>query len=91
MLLLATIVHYAFGVFALGLLTYVVCSWIDLASARRLRLWLARWYEPFLAPLRRAIPAPMIGHSAVDLSPLLLYIMVVILKRLILSLLLPPF
>lgn len=91
MILLARLVHYLFSIYALGLLAYVACSWIAHPDAHRLRLWLSRWYEPLLAPIRRAIPAPRLGCTAIDLSPILLFIGLSLAKGLLLSLLAPPF
>lgn len=90
-LLLAKIIHYGFGIYNLGLLAYVLCSWFAHPAAHAVRAWLARWYEPLLAPVRRWIPAPQLGYASVDLSPVVLFIGLAMLKSALLSLLLPPF
>ncbi|WP_136081977.1 YggT family protein [Pontiella desulfatans] len=90
-MLLARLVHYGFGLYNLGLLAYVLCTWFAHPAADGLRSWLSRWYEPLLAPIRRWIPSPQFGCTAVDLSPLVLYIGLGLLKSAILSLLVPPF
>ena len=91
MILVARIIHYIFSLYTLGLLVYVVCSWFAHPDAYRFRLWLSRWYEPLLAPIRRAIPSPRFGCTAFDLSPILLFIGLSLVKGLLLSLLVPPF
>lgn len=91
MMFVARIIHYAFSIYELGLLAYVVCSWIADPDAHRFRMWFSRWYEPLLAPIRRAIPSPRLGCTAIDLSPILLFIGLSLAKGLILSLFIPPF
>ena len=88
---LARIIHYVISIYELGLLAYVLSSWIAHPLAHRLRQWLSRWYEPLLAPIRRVIPAPRFGYTAIDLSPLLLFLGLSLIRGLLISLLVPPF
>jgi uncharacterized protein YggT (Ycf19 family) len=90
-MVLVRLIHYAFSIYALGLMAYVVCSWLVHPDANRLRLWLSRWYDPLLTPIRRVIPAPRFGYTAIDLSPVVLFIGLSLAKGLLLSLLIPPF
>ena len=89
-ILLARLVYFGIGIYNLGLLAYVLCTWFAHPAAYRLRSWFARWYEPLLVPIRRWIPVPQFAHVAMDLSPLVLFIGLGLLKSAILSLL-PPF
>jgi YggT family protein len=91
MMFVARVIHYAFSIYTLGLLAYVVCSWIVHPAAQALRLRLSRWYEPLLAPIRRVIPPPRFACTAVDLSPIILFIGLSLVKGLLLSLLVPAF
>ena len=91
MMLIARITHYAFSLYELGLVAYIICSWIAHPTAHAVRLWLARWYEPLLVPIRRLVPAPRFGYTAIDFSPVILFIALALLKSLIISLLVPPF
>ncbi len=88
---LAGVVHYVFSIYELGLLAYVFCGWVAHPAAHRLRLWLARWYEPALTPIRAMIPQPHIGYAAIDFSPIILFIALLLLKNALHSLLMPPF
>ena len=90
-MLLARLIHYGFSIYELGLLVYVFCAWVAHPAAHRLRMGLARWYEPVLAPIRGFIPLPHIGRAAVDFSPVILFIALSLLKNAVLSLLVPPF
>lgn len=90
-MLLAKVVHYGFVLYNLGLLVYVLCSWFANPTAHAVRSWLARWYEPLLAPIRRLIPASQFGHVSMDLSPILLFLGLALLRSALLSMLLPPF
>jgi len=91
MMFIARIIHYMFSFYELGLLVYVLCSWIAHPSAQRFRLWLARWYEPVLLSIRRFMPTLRFGYTALDLSPIVLFIGLSIVKGLLLSLLVPRF
>ena len=91
MMFIARIIHYAFSFYKLGLLAYVLCSWIAHPSAHVLRLKLARWYEPPLLAIRRHVPALGLGSTAIDLSPIILFIGLSLARGLLLSLLVPPF
>jgi len=90
-MLLARAIHVGFSIYELGLLAYVFSGWVAHPAAHRLRLRLARWYEPALAPIRNFIPFPQIGHAAIDLSPIILFIALSMLKNAVLSLLVPAF
>lgn len=87
---IAVIFHYAFSLYELGLLAYVICSWIPHPSTFAFRTWLAQWYEPVLTPIRRKIPAPRWGVTAIDLSPIVLYFGLGILKHVVFSLFVWP-
>lgn len=91
MMFVARIIHYAFSLCELGLLAYVLCSWIAHPTAHALRAWLARWYEPLLIPIRRLVPALRFGYSAMDLSPIILFVGLNLVRVALLSLLIPPF
>lgn len=88
---LAAIIHYACSFYQLALVIYVVSSWIDHPSAETVRSHLARWFEPLLQPIRRSVPEVRIGYQRLDLSPILLFVGVALMKSLLLSLLVPPF
>lgn len=91
LIMLARLVHYIFSFYELGLLAYVVCGWMLHPAAHRLRLRLAHWYEPVLSRIRSYVPQPRFGLAVVDLSPLLLFAGLAVLKGLVLSILVPPF
>lgn len=71
------------GLYEFGLILYVLCSWILHPAAYALRRWLACAYEPVLAPMRRWIRAPVIGGTAIDLSPIVLWIGLGLMRRLV--------
>jgi len=69
MFALARLIDFLFGVYALGLLVYVLCSWIVEPRAQRLGRWLGKFYLPFLTPLQRHIKPAKLGTLTVDFSP----------------------
>ena len=91
MILAAKVIHYTFSIYQLSLLVYIVCSWIAHPSAHNLRLWFAQWYEPLLVPIRRLMPAPRFGYTTIDLSPIILFIILIFAKGLLISLFISPF
>lgn len=87
---IAVILHYAFSLYELGLLAYVICSWIAHPTAFVIRRGLAPWYEPLLSIIRRKIPAPRLGATAIDISPMVLYFGLGLIKHVVFSLLIIP-
>ena len=88
--MLARLLYLALNVYGLGLIVYGVCSWVQHPSTRELRNWLSKWYEPLLAPIRRRVKPVRMGAAMLDMAPLLLFVAIVVVQRLILALLYPP-
>jgi len=89
--MLARIVYYAFNIYALGLIAYVVCSWISGPRIATFRTWLHRWYIPFLSPIRRLLKPIRLGEVYLDLSSMILLIAIYLLREVVVSLLILPF
>jgi uncharacterized protein YggT (Ycf19 family) len=89
--MLAQLVAMAFDVYGLGLIAYAVCSWIPYPQAKKLENWLRPWYEPLLRQIRRVIK-PLAYHTTrVDLTPLVLFLGLVLARKMILAILLLPY
>jgi YggT family protein len=56
----------------------VILSWVNPQPRNELLLWVIRLTEPVLGPLRRLIPIP-----GLDLSPLVAWLLIQLLMRLI--------
>lgn len=84
MLLLITIIHYAFIVLDLLLIAYVVLSYF-MSPFHPVRLFIDRLVNPLLAPIRRLMPKT----GMIDFSPLVLILLLqlieYVLTRLLLS------
>jgi YggT family protein len=84
MLLLVTIIHYAFIVLDLLLIAYVVLSYF-MSPFHPVRLFIDRLVNPLLAPIRRFMPKT----GTIDFSPLVLILLLqlieYVLTRLLLS------
>ena len=89
--LLAQLVDLASSVYALGLFVYAVCIWIRHAQAQAAAKWLKRWYDPFLLPLRKAIKPVTLGKMAVDFTPMVLLLGIVIARKVLIAILLLPY
>ena len=81
------LLHIALTLFELGLLAYALCSWVAHSAARTLRARLQPIYEPFLIPIRRAVPSLRTQAGYVDLSPLILFVAVWVIRGLLRALL----
>ena len=73
-----------------GLIIWIVLSWIVSFGrlsfdhpVRRFYDTLSRFVEPVLRPLRNVIPPVRIGGAALDLSPLVVFVALIILQRII--------
>jgi uncharacterized protein YggT (Ycf19 family) len=77
--LLREIVDLGVRLFALGLFLGMLLDWFDPAALRGVRSALNRFYEPFLAPLRRRVRPFRLSRSApaaIDPAPLILLLLV---------------
>jgi len=86
------VIHAVFGVYELGLIAYVVLSWIKVPGAQKPYSVLHRFYDPPLMVVRKAMQrvVPQ-GALQVDLSPLVLILAVYLLRGLVIHLLVPGF
>ena len=73
-----------------GLIIWIVLSWIVSFGrlsfdhpVRRFYDALSRFVEPVLRPLRNVIPPVRIGGAALDLSPIVVFVGLIILQRII--------
>ena len=88
--MLARLVYMAFNVYALGLIVYSACTWVQHPQASRVRAWLHRWYDPVLGQLRRIIRPVQMGTSRVDFAPLALLVGIMVVRRFVASLFIVP-
>jgi len=88
---LARIIHFCFGVYATGLIVYILLSWFHTPETIRLSSWIGKYYEPVLKPIRTRIKPVVLGATSVDISPMVLLIAIMALKYLAINLLVPGF
>jgi len=69
------------NLYSLVLLARVIASWIDPLAYAPISRLLVRLTEPLLTPIRRLLPRT----GPVDLSPLLLFLLLALLSRLVWS------
>jgi uncharacterized protein YggT (Ycf19 family) len=79
------VLNLVIGLYETGLLIYILCSWIVHPTTMGLRRGLAPAYEPLLIPIRRLIPLPRFGNVAIDLSPIVLFIAIGLVRSLVFS------
>ena len=83
LLLLAQLISLTADVLTILIFVWVIASWI-LAPYHPIREALDRIVEPLLAPIRRILPAT----GAVDFSPMLLILLIILAARVLNSLIL---
>jgi YggT family protein len=76
-------ISFALQLYWYMLLLYVIFSWVPNPpdALRPFMIGVARLVEPLAAPLRRAIPPLRIGMVALDLSIIVLFIGVALLRN----------
>jgi YggT family protein len=76
-------ISFALQLYWYVLLLYVIFSWVPNPpdALRPFMIGVARLVEPLAAPLRRAIPPLRIGMVALDLSIIVLFIGVALLRN----------
>jgi YggT family protein len=83
MVQLIGIVGLAFDLYTLILLARVLVSWFQVDPYNPLVQWLYRLTEPVLAPIRRLLPPA----GAIDFSPIVAFILIIVAKQIVLSVL----
>lgn len=80
--LVAVLITWTFGILQLALIVRVISSWVRLSDFSRWVRWTIPLTEWMLRPLRKAIP-PLAG--TIDLSPLIAWLLLALVKRLLLG------
>jgi YggT family protein len=81
---LITIVDYAFTLYSIILLARVLISWFSVDPYNPIVRVLHQLTEPLLAPIRRLLPQT----GAIDFSPLIGFVVIVLAQRIVIGLLL---
>jgi len=87
---LARVVSLAFELYWLALIGRIILSWVPLRSgtfAYRLYSILYDATEPYLRLFRRYLPTVRFGNAALDLSPLVGLVVLVIVEQIVISVL----
>jgi YggT family protein len=82
--LLAVLITWTFGILQLALIVRVISSWVRLSEFSRWVRWTIPLTEWMLRPLRNLIP-PLAG--TIDLSPLVAWLLLALVERLLLGVL----
>jgi len=85
------VVNVVFDVYLLGLIVFVVSSWIMHPLAHDVRRRLEPFYEPLLQPIRNALGSLQTGYARIDFSPIVLFFLLALARSLVLRLLMAPF
>jgi YggT family protein len=81
---LAVLITWTFGILQLALIVRVISSWVRVSPYSRWVRWTIPLTEWMLRPLRNLIP-PLAG--AIDLSPLVAWLLLAVVERLLLGML----
>lgn len=85
------LVALAFNIYGLGLFIYVLCSWVHHPKVRKVENFLNPWYEPLFARVRKVIKPIPVGTIKLDLTPMIVLIGIVIVRKVSLALLMMPY
>jgi len=77
------IVNFLFDLYSFILLARVLVSWFPVDRYNPLVQWLYRLTEPVLAPIRRLLPPA----GAIDFSPILAFVLIIVARRIVLQVL----
>lgn len=84
---LARVIELVVSIYSLGLIAYSLLSWLRSPRTARVRRWLGPFYDPVLTRIRASVKPVQLGGTAMDLSPAIMLVGLVILKALVLHLL----
>lgn len=86
--ILARLIEVVCWAYNIGLLILVVAGYIRARWANRLKRSLSPFYEPALSGLRRALPSVRFGRAKLDLSPVALFLLVILFRNVVIYILL---
>ena len=90
-MLVLRIVNVVFDVYLLGLLVFVFSSWIRHPLALDVRRRLEPFFEPLLKPIRNIVSPYQTGRAQLDVSPIILFFVLALVRNLVLRILMGPF
>ncbi len=76
------LLHLAIQLVELLLLIRIVLSWLQKENENSFTKWVCNLFEPVLLPIRKVLPTSGVG---IDFSPILLFIVIDIVKRALVS------
>ncbi|HUK77527.1 MAG TPA: YggT family protein [Thermoleophilia bacterium] len=91
MIFLADVVGWAFTLYSLAIFARIILSWVPLRSgtfAYRLYSILYDATEPYLRVFRRYLPLVRLGNAALDLSPLVGLVVLVVVRSIVIAVIL---
>jgi len=91
MTFLANVVGWAFTLYSLAIFARIILSWVPLHSgtfAYRLYSILYDATEPYLRVFRRYLPVVRLGNAALDLSPLVGLVVLVVVRTIVVAVIL---
>jgi len=80
---MAHLIGLVIGIYADGLIVYVILSWIKTPQVDKARAWLGQFYEPLLVPLRAFVKPIPVGGGLFDITPIVLLLGLVVLRNLV--------
>jgi len=89
MVILAQIIYMVFGLYATGVIAYIVLGHINVSWAPRIRMQLGKLYVPLLEPIQNVVKPIKVGDALFDCSPFILLLLIMVVRRVLLSMLVP--
>ena len=86
------LVYFVFNAYALGLVVYTLCSWVNHEKVKAVEKWLSPLYDWALQRIRRVVPPLKFGPTHhIDITPMILLFGVIVARKVVMWILLTPY
>lgn len=85
------LVYFVFNAYAMGLVVYTLCSWVNHEKVKAVEKWLSPLYAPVLQRIRRVVKPLKFGATHIDITPMILLFGIVVARKVIMLILLTPY
>jgi uncharacterized protein YggT (Ycf19 family) len=77
------LVDMVVSLYALGLIAYLLFSWLKNTQTDKVRIWLGRFYEPVLVKMRASVKPVRMGAIMLDLTFAIFLVGLMVLKGMV--------
>jgi YggT family protein len=76
-------INFVLSILEIVILIRVISSWLPLNRDNKLMAYIYRITEPLMAPIRQMLARTPIGGGMIDFSPIVVFLLISIVRRLI--------